>query len=114
MDGQNTFQQRLFETYESNKRVLIPKDEYSKLISEVFQAASASKKTPRHYYLIKKYEILQCGDRQRLIRRRENTAQAPLYFVSIEETYDHVQRAHIATGHGGRDKMVYELAKKIC
>ncbi|XP_041369644.1 KRAB-A domain-containing protein 2-like [Gigantopelta aegis] len=36
----------------------------------------------------------------------------PLSELSIEETFDVVKRAHIATGHGGRDKMVYELTKK--
>jgi hypothetical protein len=30
------------------------------------------------------------------------------YYVHIEETFDVVKRAHIATGHGGRDRMVKE------
>jgi hypothetical protein len=32
--------------------------------------------------------------------------------VHIEETFDVIKRAHIATGHGGRDQMVKELGKK--
>jgi hypothetical protein len=32
--------------------------------------------------------------------------------VHIEETFDVIKRAHIATGHGDRDRMVKELGKK--
>jgi hypothetical protein len=32
--------------------------------------------------------------------------------VHIEETFDVIKRAHIATGHGGRDRMLKELGKK--
>ena len=32
--------------------------------------------------------------------------------MHIEETFDVIKRAHIATGHGGRDRMVKELGKK--
>jgi hypothetical protein len=32
--------------------------------------------------------------------------------VHIEETFDVIKRAHIATGHGGRHRMVKELGKK--
>ena len=35
-----------------------------------------------------------------------------MYYVSIEDTYDVIKRAHIATGHGGRDRMVKEIGKK--
>ncbi|XP_064083051.1 KRAB-A domain-containing protein 2-like [Macrobrachium nipponense] len=35
-----------------------------------------------------------------------------MYYVSIEDTYDVIKRAHIATGHGGRDQMVREIGKK--
>jgi hypothetical protein len=32
--------------------------------------------------------------------------------VHIEETFDVIKRAHIATGHGDRDRMLKELGKK--
>jgi hypothetical protein len=35
-----------------------------------------------------------------------------LYYVHIEETFDVIKRAHIATGHGARDRMLKELGKK--
>ncbi len=30
----------------------------------------------------------------------------PIYYVCIEETYAIIQQAHIATSHGGRDRML--------
>ncbi|XP_047492001.1 KRAB-A domain-containing protein 2-like [Penaeus chinensis] len=38
--------------------------------------------------------------------------EPPLYYVTIEETFDVIKRAHIATGHGGRDRMIKELQRK--
>ena len=35
-----------------------------------------------------------------------------MYYVSIEDTFDVIQRAYIATGHGGRDSMLKHVGKK--
>ncbi|XP_041347189.1 KRAB-A domain-containing protein 2-like, partial [Gigantopelta aegis] len=69
------------------------------------------KKSPSQFYLLKKYELLQCGDVQKLIRKKLNQ-EHPLYFATIEETFDIIKRTYIATGHGGRDKMIKEINKK--
>ncbi|XP_064099873.1 KRAB-A domain-containing protein 2-like isoform X3 [Macrobrachium nipponense] len=58
------------------------------------------------------YEVLQCGPTEKLIKRRSTRQESPLYYVSIEETFDVVKSAHISTGHGGRDRMLKELQKK--
>ena len=44
---------------------------------------------------------------QRLIRKRKpDTNDAPVvYFATIEDTFDIIKRAHVATGRGGGDKM---------
>ena len=47
-----------------------------------------------------------------LIRRRKSNDNPIQYYVHIEETFDVIKRAHIVTGHGGRDRMVKELGKK--
>ncbi|XP_046572549.1 KRAB-A domain-containing protein 2-like [Haliotis rubra] len=112
MDHEKIFREGLFKIYETNKRDLIPKEEYNKIISDLLEASNTSKKTPHQFYLFKKYEVLQCGDINRLIRRSQHEEETPLYFISIEETHEVVKRGHIATGHGGRDKMVHELSKK--
>ncbi|XP_052792275.1 KRAB-A domain-containing protein 2-like [Mya arenaria] len=59
-----------------------------------------------------KYEILQCGDVEKLIKKRTHPEESPLYYVTIEDTFDVIKRAHIATGHGGRDRMIKELQRK--
>ena len=59
-----------------------------------------------------RFEVLQCGDVEKLIKKRTASDETPLYYVSIEETYDVIKRAHISTGHGGRDRMTKELNKK--
>ncbi|KAK6186627.1 hypothetical protein SNE40_005916 [Patella caerulea] len=50
-------------------------------------------------------------DVKKLIRKRDGS-EDPVYFASIEHSFDIIQKAHIATGHGGRDKMMKELSKK--
>ena len=38
--------------------------------------------------------------------------QPPSYFVHTDEIFDIVKRAHLTTGHGGRDKMLKALVPK--
>ena len=59
-----------------------------------------------------RYEILQCGDVEKLIQKRSRPDEPPLYYVCIEDTFDVIKRAHVATGHGGRDRMMKELQRK--
>ena len=49
---------------------------------------------------------------EKLIKRRKSPEESPVYYVSIEDTYDIIKRAHIATGHGGRDRMIKHLSTK--
>ncbi|XP_076053598.1 KRAB-A domain-containing protein 2-like [Oratosquilla oratoria] len=105
------FREELLKRYELKKPVLLPKEQYNKIIAELTATDTSVKKTPHEYYLLKKYEVLKCGDVLKLIRRR-NANEEPIYFAKLEDTYDIIKRAHIATGHGDRDKMVKELTKK--
>ena len=49
---------------------------------------------------------------EKLIKKRDNYSVPPLYYVTIEDTLDIIKRAHLSTGHGGRDRMIKELQKK--
>lgn len=59
-----------------------------------------------------RYEILQCGDVEKLIRKRADQGESPKYYVHTDEIFDVIKRAHIQTGHGGRDKMLKTLVSK--
>ena len=63
------------------------------------------------YFLDTLPEILQCGDVEKLIRKRDNLAEDPVYFVNMDKIYDIIKRAHISSGHGGRDKMIQCLSR---
>lgn len=63
-----------------------------------------------------RYEILQCGDVEKLIKKHDKPDDTPLYYITVlhymEDTSDVIKRAHIATGHGGHDHMTKELQRK--
>ena len=99
LDIEAQFREQLYKSYKDNKHVMLPKEEYQNIISQLLE------KSPHQYYLLKKYEVIECGYVKKLIRKRE-VNEATFYFVSIEETFDVIKRPHIATGHGGRDKMI--------
>ncbi|XP_046549464.1 KRAB-A domain-containing protein 2-like [Haliotis rubra] len=46
MELEENFTQSLYKIYEENKRVLIPIEEYGKILSEIIDATNTSKKTP--------------------------------------------------------------------
>ena len=70
------------------------------------------KKVRQNYYLLSKFEILLCGDVEKIIKQRADSSVPPLYYVTIEDTFDIIKRAHLSTGHGGREGMIKELQKK--
>ncbi|XP_070208806.1 KRAB-A domain-containing protein 2-like [Littorina saxatilis] len=114
MDVEDRFRKCLFERYAKNKNYLLPKDCYFTMINDLKTAqVSSTTKTSRQYKLMKRYEVLQCGPNDKLIRKRSSPDEAPIFFVTLEDTYDTIKTAHIATGHGGRDRMLKELEKKF-
>ena len=62
--------------------------------------------------LLFRYEVLKCGDVEKLVKRRPLPDDSPCYYATIEDTFDIIKKAHIATGHGGRDRMMKELAPR--
>ena len=111
-----------------SKSALLTKDEYFALIHEVKEAQDAESKNRRQFYVLGRYQILQCGVIAKLIKRRSEGSTDTLYFVHNDELFDIIKQVHISTGHGGRDKMqkvifekyanitraVIELYKSLC
>ena len=81
------FREELLKRSEGKKSVLLPKEEYNKIIADLTAIDKSGKKTPHEYYLLKKYEVLKCGDVFKLIRRR-NANENPIYFATLEDTFD--------------------------
>jgi len=40
------------------------------------------------------YEILQCDDAEKLIKKRKNPDESTLYYVSLKDTFEVIKRAH--------------------
>ena len=95
------------------QKYLIPKEVYSQTIEDLKNAAEVPKTKSHHnYYILNMYEVLQCGDVEKHIKKRKSPEDRPVYFATIEDTYDIITKAHIATGHGGRDQMLKHLGQK--
>ncbi|XP_041379797.1 KRAB-A domain-containing protein 2-like [Gigantopelta aegis] len=109
---EDSFREQLVKKRESdNKSLLWTKTEYFSLLEELKEACSAKSKSPRQYYILGRYEILQCGDVEKLIRKRGASDQEPIYFTHIDDMFDIIKRGHVSTGHGDRDKMMKVLKK---
>ena len=63
------------------------------------------------YYLLSKYEIIQCGDVERLIRRRKSSNVPTQYYVHIEETFDGMI---LGKKYPNVTRDSFELFKSIC
>ena len=53
--------------------MLILKDEYFSLVEEVKEAANmtGTSKTWRQYYILKRYQIMECGDVENNIQKKK-------------------------------------------
>lgn len=89
---------------------VIMKDKYLELLKEVEDAERVEKKTPLQHRRLKRFGILEIGGVKKLVERSENNEIK--YYLPIEDVYDVIQTAHIAVGHGGRDRMLVETSKK--
>ena len=82
-------------------------------IKDLKTVSKVSTKKSRHqYYILKKYELLTCGTVEKLIKKRNSPEDCLKYYVTIEDTYDIISKAHIATGYGGCDRMLKHLNPK--
>ena len=49
---------------------------------------------------------------EKLIKKRKSPEDRPNDYVTIEDTYDIISKAHINTGYGGHDRMLKNLNPK--
>ena len=72
------FKEKLFAMYDECKKYLIPKTKYYMMMSDLKMASEdPHKKVRQNYYLLSKYEILLCGDVEKLIKRIADSSVPP-------------------------------------
>ncbi|XP_022914010.2 KRAB-A domain-containing protein 2-like [Onthophagus taurus] len=79
------------------------------LLEEVTTAKITAKKTPRDYWLLRRYDFLTIDQNSKLIFPVKDTGSNILYYVCDNELFDVLHEAHIRIGHGGRDRMMKEV-----
>lgn len=88
---------------------VLPLDTYLKLVKQVEEAERSEKRTPLQQRRLKRFGVLKIGDVEKLIARNEGNIK---YYLPADELYDVIDAAHVAVGHGGRDRMLAETSKK--
>lgn len=98
-------------TTERNNSTFLLKEKYDSLISEVKRIKTGKKESPRDYWLVQRYDVIEVQGNEKLIRPMKENSDI-IFYVHDEELYDILLNIHLSIGHGGRDRMMYELKKK--
>lgn len=124
------FNEKMVEFYanhnQSNRSIWSRSDlEYAiKILSEIDSGVT---KTANHYHYQKHYYLAKIGSVTRVCVKKKKKNDKPeteqsslIYMIPFEEYYDKLKDAHIACGHGGRDRTHYQagakwkISKKSC
>ncbi|XP_049886670.1 KRAB-A domain-containing protein 2-like [Pectinophora gossypiella] len=97
------------ETRKSSHYNVLLSDKYSELVEQVEDAEKSEIRTPLQQRRLKRFGVLKIGDVKKLIARRDGNIK---YYLQADELYDVIDAAHVAVGHGGRDRMLAETSKK--
>lgn len=101
--------QKLEDSKKETHYNVLTTDKYSELIFEVEEAEGAEKKTPLQQRRLQRFGVLNIGNVKKLVSRSEGTVK---HYVTVDELYDVIDAAHVAVGHGGRDRLLAETSKK--
>lgn len=71
-----------------------------------------SRPTDKEYYHAKKYDIMTFSDEKVLILKRKSQKDPVIQVVPSSKYYQKILDTHVATGHGRRDKIIYDLKDK--
>lgn len=90
----------------------LKKLKYDQLISHIIQLKNNSKKKePNDYNLLKKYDVLNVANVNKLIVPVSENNEIK-YYVHDEELFDIIHDVHLSIGHGGRNRMEHEVNTK--
>ena len=89
----------------------ISSDEYNDYLARVKEVKSREKpRTTSEYRLLKRFDIVSI-DRNEIKPMKEGGSV--LYYAKNEELFDILNNTHVSVGHGGRNRMSYEIRKKF-
>ena len=88
-------------------------EKYELLIQEISQLKRGDpKKESKDYQLLKQYDVVQIGNTVKLIYPVAEGSSSIKYYVQKEDIFDVIHDAHVAIGHGGRNRMIKETQTK--
>ncbi|XP_060858218.1 KRAB-A domain-containing protein 2-like isoform X1 [Metopolophium dirhodum] len=90
---------------------VLTKEKYASLMIDV-RKMKIKKESSRDYWLEKHYDIVKINGIEKLILPVSNQNENVKLYVMIEEIFDYLHEIHISIGHGGRDRMLYEINKR--
>ncbi|XP_008189564.1 SCAN domain-containing protein 3-like, partial [Acyrthosiphon pisum] len=73
------------------------------------ESKSVNVKKSIHYRRLKRFDIVKIGAEEKLIAPMNSDSEEMRYYVRYNELYDIIHEAHIATGRGGRNRIVYAV-----
>ena len=91
-------------------------DEKNYQLIKNFDSAKSKKqkkKEPRNYWLLKKYNVLLVNNDTKLIYPVKNNDNNILFYTKESDVFDKLQDVYQSLGHGGRDRILYELNSKL-
>ncbi|XP_049874566.1 KRAB-A domain-containing protein 2-like [Pectinophora gossypiella] len=104
--GHNENSKKLQWTNQRIQSVIKLLDEYNTIKSQ------GKRPTTKHYHHARKYDVMNIGNQKVLIMKRKDISDPVVQIIPTDEYYQKILDAHIATGHGRRDKIVHTLKDK--
>lgn len=86
---------------------ILSQEKYGSIIQSLQRIETNGAKEPKDFRLKSRYQVLEIGDVHQLVKKGTD-----LKFVIMEDLFDVINSAHIATGHGGKNVLRIELSKK--
>lgn len=98
----------------SDNNFFFTTEEYAKLIVEVRETKtkSARGKTTAEIRLLQKYDVLTIAQKDVLVKPLGEGASDIISYLKKDELFDVLRSTHTDIGHGGRNRMKFELKKK--
>jgi len=90
---------------------VLTKEKYVSLMIDV-KKMKIKKESSRDYWLEKHYDIVKINGIEKLILPVSNQNENVKLYVMIEEIFVYLHEIHISIGHGGRNRMLYEINKR--